>query len=81
MLKSIEGTYRDGRVNLSETPEDLEEARVIVTFLSDTPAGMKTPKLLSDYGIDEAQAADLRGRLRSFEEDWNLPDMEAYDAL
>ena len=35
---------------------------------------------LSDYGIDEAQAADLRARLRTFEEDWNRPDMDGYDA-
>ena len=76
MLKSIEGTYRGGQVHLSETPEDLQEARVIVTFLPEAEA-----LLLSTYGIDEAQAADLRARLRTFEEDWNRPDMEGYDAL
>lgn len=81
MLKSIEGTYSDGRVSLSEMPEGLKEARVIVTFLSEIPTDAKQPKLLSDYGIDEAQAADLRWRLRSFEEDWNRPDMDGYDAL
>ena len=36
---------------------------------------------LSDYGIDETQAADLRTRLSTFEEDWNRPEMDAYDAL
>lgn len=76
MLKSVEGIYSDGRIKLSETPDDLEEARVIVTFLPDA-----RPQQLSAYGIDEAQAADLRGRLRTFEEDWNRPDMEGYDAL
>jgi len=76
MLKSIEGTYRGGRVELSERPDDLEEARVIVTFLPNVK-----PQQLSDYGIDEAQAADLRARLRTFEEDWDRPDMEGYDAL
>jgi len=76
MLKSIEGTYSGGRVELSERPDDLEGARVIVTFLP----GAK-PQQLSDYGIDEAQAADLRARLRTFEEDWDRPDMEGYDAL
>ena len=81
MLKSIEGTYKEGRVSLLETPEDLKEARVIVTFLSDIPNDTRPPNLLSDYGIDEAQAADLRGRLRSVEEDWNRPDMEGYNAL
>ena len=33
MLTTIEGVYRDGRVELSETPEDAEERPVLVTFL------------------------------------------------
>lgn len=36
---------------------------------------------LSERGIDEAQAANLRARLGTFAADWELPDMEAYDAL
>ncbi len=76
MLKSIEGVYSDGRVKLSEMPEDVEETRVIVTFLPNAK-----PQELSAYGIDEAQAADLRARLHTFEEDWNRPDMEGYNAL
>ena len=76
MLKSVEGIYSGGRVELSERPDDLEEARVIVTFLPNVK-----PQQLSDYGIGEAQAADLRARLRTFEEDWDRPDMEGYDAL
>ena len=36
---------------------------------------------LRDYGIDEVQAADLRVRLSAFEEDWNRPEMDTYDAL
>ena len=31
-------------------------------------------------GIDERQAADLRGRLGTFAEDWNRPEMDIYDA-
>ncbi len=37
--------------------------------------------LLGDYGIGETQAADLRSRLRTFEEDWYRPKMDGYDAL
>lgn len=34
MLKSIEGVYRDGKIELSELPSDVpEHTRVIVTFL------------------------------------------------
>ena len=75
MLKSVEGIYRDGRVELLETPEGIDEARVIITFL---PAGNVD---LRERGIDESQAADLRTRLHTFAEDWESPEMEAYDAL
>lgn len=76
MLKSTEGTYSDSWIELSERPDDLEEACVVVTFLPN----MK-PQQLSDYGIDEAQATDLRARLRTFEEDWDRSDMDGYGAL
>lgn len=75
MLKSVEGVYRDGRVELLETPDGIDHARVIVTFL---PAGKVD---LRDRGIDESQAADLRARLQTFAEDWESPEMEVYDAL
>ena len=75
MLKSIEGVYRDGKVELLEAPDDLGESRVIVTFLSPGSVDMRT------RGIDEKQAAELRARLQAFTEDWESPMMEAYDAL
>ena len=34
---------------------------------------------LRDRGIDEAQAAEMRARLASFAEDWESPEMDAYD--
>ena len=76
MLKTVAGTYRDGRVELAETLEDLEETPVLVTFMPKNQA-----RLLSDYGVGEAQAADLRARLRTFEEDWNHPDMDGYETM
>lgn len=36
---------------------------------------------LASRGIDEAQAAELRSRLQTFAEDWNRPEMAAYDEL
>jgi hypothetical protein len=38
VLKTVEGIYKDGKVVLLERPEDLSEARVIVTFLPGTDA-------------------------------------------
>ena len=76
MLKSVEGTYQNGRIELAELPDDVQETRVIVTFLPPVQE-----RQLRDYGIDEPQAADLRARPHTFEEDWDRADMNGYDAL
>ena len=36
---------------------------------------------LRKRGLDEAKAADLRGRLKTFAEDWDRPEMGVYDAI
>jgi hypothetical protein len=76
MLKSVEGIYKDGKVELLETPDDVEEARVIVTFL---PAS--GPIDLRARGMSEEDAAVLRARLKPFAEDWERPEMAGYGAL
>jgi hypothetical protein len=76
MVKSVEGVYRNGKVELSEPIAEAEGSRVVVTWVEE--AG---PIELSDRGIDEFQAADLRRRLSSFAEDWERPEMNAYDEL
>ena len=53
-----------------------EGSRVIVTWVQ--PAGAVD---LRERGIDASQAADLRRRLASFAEDWDRPEMNAYDEL
>jgi hypothetical protein len=74
MLKSIEGIFRNGKVELLEPAPHVEESRVVVTFLS-----FSTPTNLHDRGIEESQAADLRARLKTFAEDWDRPEMDVYD--
>ena len=76
MLQSVEGIYRNGKIDLLESPSVPEGVRVIVTFLAESNAVD-----LASRGIDEAQAANLQSRLQAFAEDWNNPDMDAYDAL
>ena len=76
MLKSVEGIFRNGKVELLEPAPQSDESRVVVTFL---PA--RSPVDLIDRGIDEAQAADLRGRLKTIAEDWQRPEMDVYDEL
>ena len=77
MTVSIEGVYRNGKIELAEVPEDVpDETRVVVTFTHRAEAG---PIDLRALGIDEAQAADLRARLATFAEDWDDPEMDIYD--
>jgi hypothetical protein len=74
MLKSVEGVYRDGKIELTERPEDVrDETRVIVTFLETNYIDLR------ERGIDASQAAALREQLGSFAEEWDSPDMELYD--
>ena len=74
MLTSVEGTYRNGRVELTEQPTDIDEGtRVIVTF-------MKSDEIdLVSQGINKAQAEILRSHLASFVDDWESQEMSIYD--
>ncbi len=74
MLASVEGIYRDGKIELTEVPIAVaEETPVIVTFL--TPGYVD----LRERGIDEKLAADIRASLATFAEDWDTPEMDIYD--
>jgi hypothetical protein len=74
MLISVQGVYRDGKIELIEQPSNVpDEARVIVTFLEAGGIDLRT------HGIDEEQAAELRAQLATFAEDWDSPEMSIYD--
>ena len=74
MLTTIQGIYRDGKIQLTEVPRNIRDnTPVVVTFLTSGNID------LSARGIDEAQAADLRSRLRTFTEEWDSPEMDIYD--
>jgi hypothetical protein len=76
MLTTVQGIYKNGKVELLEPAPDVLEARVYVTFV---PAGKEIN--LADHGIGPEQAADLRARLATFAEDWDRPEMDDYNAL
>ena len=76
MVKSVEGVYRNGKVELLEPLAEAEGSRVVVTWVHSAE-----PVDLGERGIDESQAADLRHRLAAFAEDWDRPEMAAYDEL
>jgi hypothetical protein len=74
MLRTVEGVYRNGKVELTEVPSDVcDDTRVLVTFLEPQPIDLRA------RGIDEAHAAELRARLATFAEDWDSPEMAIYD--
>lgn len=74
MLTSVQGVYRDGKVELTEQPVNVpDETIVIVIFLEPSHIDLRA------RGIDEAYAAELRARLATFAEDWESPEMSIYD--
>ncbi len=74
MLASVEGVYRDGKIELAEIPNTIaEDTPVIVTFLTSGYVDLR------ERGIDESLAAELRARFATFAEDWDAPEMDIYD--
>ena len=73
MIQTVEGVFRDGKVQLLEEPANIREARVIVTLL---PEANEPP---SETSFTPEEVAELRGKLAAWEEDWNTPGMEQYD--
>jgi len=74
MLTAIQGIYRNGKIQLTEVPNNVrDDTPVIVTFLTSGNTD------LAARGINEAQAADLRTRLTTFAEEWDSPEMDIYD--
>ena len=78
MLTTVEGVYQDGVIKLTEQPAEIQPgALALVTFLSAGHVGGVVD--LRSYGIGPAAAAELRARLSTFAEDWDSPEMSAYD--
>ncbi|MEB3885303.1 hypothetical protein [Lyngbya sp. CCY1209] len=74
MLVSVQGIYRNGRIDLIENPNNMPEGtRVIVTFVESSEID------LASQGIDRTQAEFLRASLATFSEDWDSPEMTIYD--
>jgi uncharacterized UPF0146 family protein len=74
VLTTVEGVYRDGRIELKSLPSNVNnEAKVIVTFVDANVVD------LAANGIDRSQAEVLRNNLATFADDWNSPEMSIYD--
>lgn len=74
MLHTVEGIYRNGQIELSESPPGaVGDIRVLVTFMASGEIDLR------QRGINEQHAAELRARLAPFAEDWDAPEMSDYD--
>jgi hypothetical protein len=72
-MLTVEGTYKDGKVELANQPPEISESRVLVTFLESKDVD------LGSRGFSEAEAAELRARLKTFAEDWGRAEDSIYD--
>ena len=74
MLTTVRGVYRNGKVELEKPLRNMkDDSPVIVTFLEADKIDLRK------RGIDKLQARMLRAQLSTFAEEWNSPEMNAYD--
>jgi hypothetical protein len=71
-MLTVEGIYKDGKIELLETVSEVKQAKVLVTFLENSDINLKTLE------IDETQAKELREKFAAFE-DWNDPALDIYN--
>jgi len=70
MLTTVEGTYKDGKIELAETPVGLEQAKVLVTFLP-TATTARQPQVLYGAWADRMPAdSDIDSALNAIRSDW-----------
>ncbi|MDZ8224300.1 MULTISPECIES: hypothetical protein [unclassified Nostoc] len=53
MLRTIEGIYKNGKIELAETPQGITESRVFVTFL-ETKATTWPETIMQHQGVVES---------------------------
>ena len=82
MVTTVEGVFRDGRIELREAPPDVEGARVIVTFLPESPeSGAASPQSASEANrrvLDLLQA--WQAEPLTADEERLLDDFDAFQA-
>lgn len=73
MLTTVEGVFKDGKVELSEVPPGVDESRVIVTFLDKESRKTTAKKGTMIY------RGMFAGKIETTEEDFNLAEWRGED--
>ncbi len=71
-MLTIEGVYKDGKIELPSDVPTPRQAKVLVTFLESGTTDLRAA------GISEKEAAELRDKLATFE-DWNDAALDVYN--
>ena len=71
-MLTVEGIYKNGKVELLEVVSEAEQSKVLVTFLEKNDIDLKI------LGVDRDEAVELRDKFASFE-DWNDPALDIYN--
>ncbi len=71
-MLTVEGIYKDGKIELLESISGVRQAKVLITFIENKDIDLKTLE------IDENQAGELREKFAVFE-DWNDSALDVYN--
>lgn len=71
-MLTIEGIYKDGKIEMLETVSEVKQAKVLITFLENTDIDLQT------LDINREEAGELREKFATFE-DWNDPALDVYN--
>ena len=71
-MLTIEGIYKDGKIELLETVSEVKQGKVLITFLENSDIDLQT------LGINREEADELREKFATFE-DWNDPALDVYN--
>lgn len=71
-MLTVEGIYKDGKIELLEDVSEVRQAKVLITFLESRDVDLRT------LGINRKEASELREKFATFE-DWNDPALDVYN--
>jgi hypothetical protein len=73
-MLTVEGIYKNGKIELLENVSPVKQAKVFVTFLQTSDIDLQT------LGISQEEAGELREKFATFE-DWNDSALDVYNEL